>query len=107
MRFYYQNSIGDAGYFFENDLIKAIYTAWNVESELYLLTNGADRINWQETLSEQCKIVFIPWENNEYNSEKLKEFGYKIVDLGNEREIVDINTGKVIKYDWSEVKQLI
>lgn len=30
-----------------------------------------------------------------------------MIDGKTEREIVDIKTGDVVKYDWSEVKQLI
>ncbi|APQ78671.1 hypothetical protein [Clostridium botulinum] len=36
MEFYYENSMGDHGTFSENNLVKAIYTAWNVEAGLYL-----------------------------------------------------------------------
>lgn len=28
MKFYYENNLGDSGYFTEKDLVKAIYTAW-------------------------------------------------------------------------------
>jgi hypothetical protein len=107
MRFYYENSSGDCGYFSEDDLVKAIYTAWNIEANLYLLNDGVKKLNSGTSFSEQCKIVFAPWDGNEFNSDVLKEFGYKMVDGDIEREIVDINTGKVVKYDWSEVEQLI
>ncbi|WP_279286572.1 hypothetical protein [Clostridium botulinum] len=36
MEFYYENSMGDHGTFSENNLVKAIYIAWNVEADLYL-----------------------------------------------------------------------
>lgn len=107
MRFYYQNNMGDAGYFSEKDLVKAIYTAWNIEAELWLLNDGLKKINWGRRLTSQAKVVFAPMEDNEFNSEILEEFGYKMEDGDKYREIIDIKTGQVVRYNWSEVKQLI
>lgn len=87
--------MGDTGYFNEYDIIKAIYTAWNIEADLYLVEDG------------KKQIVFAPWESNEFNSEILQEFGYYMEDDGEYREIKDINTHEIKKYDWSEVKQLV
>lgn len=101
MKFYYANGIGDYGYFEEDNLVKAIYTAWNIEADLYLLVNG------EKELSDLSKLIFAPYEDNELNSELLLEFGYKMIDGEKYREIIEIKTDKVIKYDWSEVKQLI
>ena len=95
MEFYYENCMGDKGCFEEDDLIKAIYTAWNIEADLYLFANG----DWQ--------IIFSPHDDNEYNSQLLEFYGYKMVDGEKEREIIEIKTGKIVKYDWSEVKQLV
>jgi hypothetical protein len=95
MYFYYENNVGDVGTFEEDNIVKAIYTAWNIEANLYLYVNE----NWQ--------IIFAPWESNEYNSELLESYGYKMIDADKYREIVETKTGKVIKYDWSEVKQLV
>ena len=110
MRFYYQNGMGDSGYFSEDNLVKAIYTAWNIEAELYLLNKGLRKIDWnskENPFTKQSKIVFCPMEGNEFNSDILKEFGYKMDDGEELREIIDIKTGKIIRYDWSEVKQLV
>lgn len=95
MKFYYENCMGDTGRFSEKDLVKAIYTAWNIEADLYLFTEG----NWQ--------IIFSPHDGNEFNTQLLKPYGYKMVDGEKEREIIDLKTGNIIKYDWSEVKQLV
>ncbi|BAO04736.1 uncharacterized protein CBO05P1_017 [Clostridium botulinum B str. Osaka05] len=95
MEFYYENSMGEHGTFSEKDLVKAIYTAWNIEADLYLYINE----DWQ--------IIFEPWESNEYNSNLLKSYGYKMIDKDKHREIVEIKTGKIIRYDWTEVKQLV
>ena len=47
MRFYYENNIGYSGYFSENDLVKAIYTAWNIEANLYLLNDNIKKLYLQ------------------------------------------------------------
>lgn len=107
MKFYYQNGIGDSGYFSENNLVMAIYTAWNIEAELYLLNEGIKKIDFHQSIFEQAKIIFSPMDDNEFNSDVLKEFGYKMEDGEKYREIIDIKTGKIVSYDWSEVKQLV
>ncbi len=107
MRFYYENILGDSGYFLEKDLIKAIYTAWNIGANLYLLKENVKKINWFDPLSKSAKLVFAPYEDNEFNSELLKEFGYKMEDGDLHREIIEVKTGKIVRYDWSEVEQLI
>ena len=55
MKFYYENNIGDSGYFIEDNLVKAIFSAWNIESNLYILD--------EETNQE--KLIFAPYEPNE------------------------------------------
>lgn len=95
MEFYYENSCGDKGVFTEKCLVKAIYTAWNIEADLYLWVDN----NWQ--------IVFCPTEGNEFNCDLLENHGYEMIDGEIYREIIDIKTKEIIRYDWSEVKQLI
>lgn len=107
MRFYYENAVRDKGYFSENDLVKAIFTAWNIEADLYLLNDGIKNINPKESFFKQVKLIFSPYEENEFNTELLEPYGYKMEDREPEREIIDIRTNEVVKYDWSEVKQLI
>jgi hypothetical protein len=87
--------MGDYGMFNEKKIVKAIYTAWNIGANLYIYTDG----NWQ--------IIFEPYQDNEYNSNLLKDYGYKMIDGKKSREIVNIKTNKVVKYKWSEVQQLI
>lgn len=94
MKFYYENTMGDTGIFSETDLIRAIYAAWNIEASLYILGSGVK------------KLIFAPWESNEFNSDLLKEYGYYMDDGDHVREIKDTKSGQVIKYEWSEVKQL-
>jgi len=97
MKFYYENYSGDSGYFEEDDLILAIYSSWNIEANLYLLN--------EETNQE--KLVFAPYEDNEFNSDLLEEYGYNMIDGDEYREIVDVRTGDVVRYDWNEVIDLI
>lgn len=107
MRFYYENIMGDNGYFSEKDLIKAIYIAWNIEADLYLLNDVIKKIDFNKSFFNQANLVFSPYKGNEFNTEILEKYGYKMEDVGEEREIIDIKTNKIVKYDWSEVKQLI
>ena len=97
MNFYYENNIGDSGYFSEDDLILAIFSAWNIEANLYLLD--------EETNQE--KLIYAPDEDNEFNSDLLEEYGYKMIDGDEYREIIDVKTGDVVKYDWDDVLDLI
>lgn len=106
MKFYYENTVGDRGVFSEDNIVKAIYTAWNIEANLYLINSDIEKFN-VDNLCKQFKLIFAPYEENELNSELLEEFGYYMEDIGDYREIKEIKTGKIIKYDWSEVKQLI
>ena len=97
MNFYYENYVGDNGYFQEDNLARAIFSAWNIESNLYILD--------EETNQE--KLVFAPYEDNEFNSDLLEEYGYNMIDGDEYREIVDVRTGDVVRYDWNEVIDLI
>lgn len=110
MKFFYENCMGDNGIFSEKDLIKAIYTAWNIEANLYLLKdNNIKKIKDIKFFGEDknADIIFAPWDGNEFNSDILKPFGYYMEDGEEKREIKEISTGKVVKYDWAEVKQLV
>lgn len=107
MKFYYENTMCDSGYFYENDLIKAIFAAWNIDANLYLLNDGIKKINKNESFYKQAKLIFAPYEENDFNTEILKEFGYKMEDREPYREIIDIKTNDIVKYDWSEVIQLV
>lgn len=49
-------------------------------------------------MQQKRKIIIISY------SLLLEPYGYKMEGREPEREIIDIKTNKVIKYDWSEVK---
>ena len=108
MKFYYCNLMGDSGVFYEKDLIKAIYTAWNINADLFIMPNDLKKKDMEDFYGYgKAKLVFCPLSSNEFNSDLLKEFGYYMEDGEKYREIKEIKTGKIIKYDWSEVKDLI
>lgn len=105
MKFYYINNMGDEGVFQESNLVKAIYTAWNIEAELWLLNDDVKKLKLNEVF-QHGKLIFSPHDDNKFNSEILEEYGYKMIDGDKYREIVNVNTGQIERYDWSEVKQL-
>jgi hypothetical protein len=107
MRFYYYNNMGDEGYFSETNIIKAIYTAWNIEADLWLLNKGIRKVSHYELINKQAKLVFSSTESNEFNSDVLKEFGYYMTDGEGRREIRRIDNNQEVKFDWSEVRQLV
>lgn len=105
MKFYYDNFVGNIGCFSEDDLIRAIYSAWNIEADLYLLENSnCTRMKGVE--KGDYKLIFSPHESNEYNSELLESFGYYMKSIGKYREIVRISDNKVCRYEWKDVKRL-
>ena len=77
-------------------MILAIFSGWNIEANLYILD--------EETNQE--KLIFAPYEDNEFNSDLLKEYGYRMEDGEEYREIVDIKTGDVVRYEWDDVLDL-
>lgn len=90
-RFIYENLMGDYLEFEENDLIKAIYIAWNIEANLYLVQDKSE------------KLIFSPIEDNDFNSELLSEFGYSLIDGKEEREIFNLKTKSIVKYDFKDI----
>jgi hypothetical protein len=86
MRFYFQNNAGEKGHFTEKCLIRAIYSAWNIESDLYILKDRTKFINQSAILDGKVKLIFSPFESNEFNSDLLGEYGYKMIDGDKYRE---------------------
>jgi hypothetical protein len=95
MKFYYVNTVGKCGEFEEKDLVKAIYTAWNIKADLYSMEK------------EYPQLLFAPSESNEFNSELLKQTGYYMEDEDKCRVIKDMRTHEIRKYAWDEVLQLV
>jgi hypothetical protein len=95
MKFKYVNTVGGCGEFEETDLVKAIYTAWNKEADLYSMEK------------DHPQLLFAPYESNEFNSELLKGFGYYMEDEDKCRVIKDMRTHEIKKYARNEVLQLV
>jgi hypothetical protein len=107
VRFYYISSTGYHGCFLEKDLVKALYAAWNIEAELYKLNDGVVKIKNNIPFTQQATLVFAPFESNEFNTDLLIKYGYKMDDVGEFREIIKVSDNSVVKYEWEEVLQLI
>jgi hypothetical protein len=95
MKFKYVNTVGGCGEFEEKDIVKAIYTAWNIEADLYSMEK------------DQPQLLFAPLESNEFNSELLKQTGYYMEDEDKYRVIKVMRTHEIKMYAWDEVLQLV
>ena len=91
MRFYYENCIGDSGYFTlkKTEIPKAIISAWNIEAELNIVHKDPS------TKKETKQIIFAPMECNECNNDWLNEFNLCIVDGEHFRELHYVSTGEL------------
>ncbi len=91
LRFYYENCMGDSGYFTlkKTEIPKAIMSAWNIEADLNIVYK--DSISGKDVR----KIIFAPMEGNECNNDWLKEFDLCIVDGEEFRELRYISTGEL------------
>jgi hypothetical protein len=69
-----------------NNVVDAIYYAWNFECEVY------------EKYTK--KLIFAPFEDNEFNSDLLKEYGIRLIEDGKYRRLQDIKTGEIYKAPW-------
>jgi len=105
MRFYYENNMGDSGVFQAEDLVFAIYSAWNIEANLYLISSQEDVIKLDSSIYNEQ--IFAPHESNDYNTDLLYNWGLYMVDGGTYREIRDRETNEIREYKWSDVLQLI
>lgn len=85
MKYYYANSYGDEGIIESENLVDAIYQAWNFEANLY---------------NENGELLFAPWESNEFNSEILGKFGLRVIDTKMFRCLQNIETGEIYKAPW-------
>ena len=71
-----------------NNVVNAIYTAWNYEYPVY------------EVATELC--IFEPYADNEDNSEMLEEYGVRVVDDKGRRKLQTISTGEIHKAPWEK-----
>lgn len=69
-----------------NDIVEAIHIAWNYEFDVY------------EVASEE--LIFSGREDNEGNSEMLKPYGLRLIDVGSRRKLQNIETGEIYTAEW-------
>lgn len=91
MRFYYENCMGESGYFTlkKTEIPKAIMSAWNIEAELNIVHKDPS------TKKEIKQIIFSPHDDNKCNNYWLKEFDLCIVDGEDFRELHYISNGEL------------
>ena len=102
MKFYYENSFGNDGYFLtkNTEVTKAIMSAWNIGASLYLV----EKIDNSTVYTP----IFYPLESNEENNYYLRKYGYKIVGEMNNRELRYIRDNSLVTQedDWHELIDL-
>lgn len=70
----------------KEDLIEALYYAWNYECSVYTADGKV--------------LIFSPMEDNEFNTDLLKDYGLRIIDGEKLRNFQDIKTGEVFNAPW-------
>ncbi len=71
-----------------NDIVEAIYTAWNYEFDVYE--------------AETEELIFSGHEDNETNSEWLEPYGIRVIDGDKYRHLQNIVTEEIYKADWQD-----
>lgn len=69
-----------------NDIVAAIYYAWNYEFDVYNVATD--------------ELIFSGHEDNVDNSELLKEYGLRVFDGYRYRYLQNIETGEIYKAHW-------
>lgn len=69
-----------------NNVVDAIYTAWNYEFDVYEV--------------ETENIIFSGQEDNEWNSDMLEPYGIRMINDGDHRKLQNIETGETYTADW-------
>ena len=87
------DSYGGYSEFKEDNIVKAIWNAWNYESELYIVDKNEKR------------LLFAPLESNEFNNNLLKDYGYRIIDGKKYRELVNCKN-EVEECEWEKCLDL-
>lgn len=69
-----------------NNVVEAIYIAWNYEFDVYEV--------------ETEDMIFSGREDNEGNSEWLEPYGIRMIDHEGYRKLQNIETGEIYNADW-------
>ncbi|MCW1939457.1 hypothetical protein OMD49_06415 [Bacillus anthracis] len=81
----------DEGCFYaipKDDVVEAIYFAWNYEFDVYEIESG--------------EMIFSGRLDNEDNSEMLEKYGLKVIDADKLRQLQNIKTGEIYKASWEK-----
>ncbi|SEU09935.1 hypothetical protein SAMN05443270_3140 [Lacrimispora sphenoides] len=111
MRFYYENNMGDSGFFTlkKSEIVKAIQSAWNIEANLYMVPSGTNNKNLlNQFIHGNIKPILLPDEDNEVINDYLEEFGLYLIDGDEYRELRYIKSGELAidPNDYSDILRL-
>ncbi|WP_339304399.1 hypothetical protein NST33_18085 [Paenibacillus sp. FSL L8-0435] len=70
----------------KEDLIEALYYAWNYECSVYT--------------RDERELIFSPMDDNEFNSDLLKEYGLSLINGEKLRNFQDIKTEEIFNPPW-------
>ena len=71
-----------------NDVVEAIYQAWNYEFDVYE--------------AETKNLIFSGKEDNVGNSDLLEPYGLRLIDHEKHRVLQNIKTGEIYKASWQQ-----
>lgn len=81
----------DEGAFYiipKENVVDAIYFAWNYEFDVYERESGGK--------------IFSGQLDDEENSEMLEPYGLRVIEGEKERQLQNIETGEIYKADWQK-----
>ncbi|PFF63365.1 hypothetical protein CN334_19420 [Bacillus thuringiensis] len=81
----------DEGCFYvipKENVVEAIYFAWNYEFDVYEIDSG--------------EMIFSGQLDNEDNSEMLEKYGLRVIDGENYRNLQNIETSEIYKASWEK-----
>ncbi|GGH46088.1 hypothetical protein GCM10008014_08520 [Paenibacillus silvae] len=73
-----------------DNIVEAIYTAWNYEFDVY------------ENNRDSYDLIFSGTQDNEWNSEMLEKYGIRVIDHEKHRHLQNIETGEIYFADWQK-----
>ncbi|WMV75320.1 hypothetical protein [Geobacillus thermodenitrificans] len=69
-----------------NNIVEAIYIAWNYEFDVYE--------------ADTQKLIFSGQLDNEENSALLQKYGIRMIDHNGYRKLQDIESGEIYEAPW-------
>ncbi|KIL72522.1 hypothetical protein [Bacillus badius] len=74
-----------------NNVVEAIYIAWNYEFDVFT--------------AEDKKLIFSGQEDNEGNSAMLEPYGLRLIDHEEYRRLQNVETGEIYYPSWHKETQ--